>query len=125
DLTDGTGHGNVSFSIGVSGSLSADGSSLSYSFLDGTTRSMTVNNHPYTITIDGPGPIPGTIMATIAPGLGPPTGRGGGTGGTGASGGTPQGAPEPSTIVLSSLGAAGGLLSCFRRWWGREVNKLS
>jgi hypothetical protein len=116
DLTDGMGHGNVSFSIGVSGSLSAANSAVSYSFLDGTTRSLTVNSHPYTVTINGPGPIPGTIMATITPGLAPTTGGGGGVGGTGGSGGTPQSAPEPSTIVLSALGAAGGLLGCLRGW---------
>jgi hypothetical protein len=116
DLTDGTGHGNVSFSIGISGSLSAATSAVSYSFLDGTTRSMTVNNHPYTVTIDGPGPIPGSIVATITPGLAPTTGGGGGGGGTGGSGGTPQSAPEPSTMVLSALGVAGGLLGAIRRW---------
>jgi hypothetical protein len=129
DLTDGTMAGNTAFKIGISGTLSASNpsiSNLTYAFLDGTTRSFTVNGTSYGVTLDGPGTIPGSILATITPGGLPAIGGGGtggssGSGGTGGSGGTTtSNAPEPSTLVLAALGT--GLLSfaCWRRF-GRAI----
>jgi hypothetical protein len=128
DLTDGTQAGNVAFNIGISGTLSASNpsiSNLSYAFLDGTTRSLTVNGTSYgvTLALDGPGTIPGSILATITPGGLPATGGGGTGGSTGTGGGggtTTSNAPEPSTLVLAALG--GGLVTviCWRRF-GRAI----
>jgi PEP-CTERM motif len=128
DLTDGTQAGHVTFDIGISGTLSAGNpsvSNLSYAFLDGTTRTMTVNGTQYGVTLDGPGTIPGSILATITPGGLPLTGGGsggtGGTGGTGGSGGTTtSNAPEPSTLVLAALGTGLVTVICWRRF-GRAV----
>ncbi len=103
DLTDGTQAGNVSFKIGVSGSLSADGSSgLTYSFLNGTTQTMTVNGTLYTVTLDGIGVIPGDITATITPGMLSTTTGGGSSDPSGSQ--APSTAPEPSSLVLAVLG---------------------
>ncbi len=119
DLTDGTQAGHVTFNIGISGSLTAGASALSglsYAFLDGTTRSLTVNGTQYDVTLDGPGAIPGSILATITPGGLPFTG--GGTGETSGSGGTgtTNNAPEPSTLVLAALGMALLSFACWRRF---------
>jgi hypothetical protein len=98
DLTDGTQAGNVSFAIGVSGSLSASSSSgLTYTFLNGTTQTMTVNGTQYTVTLDGIGVIPGAITATITPST-----PGGGS--SDPAGTPPSSAPEPSSLVLAVLG---------------------
>jgi hypothetical protein len=105
DLTDGTAAGNVSFKIGVSGSLSADGTSnLTYSFLNGTQQKMTVNGTLYTVTLDGMGTIPGDIMATITPGSAESTSNSGGGGSSsGTSSPAASNAPEPSSLVLAGL----------------------
>jgi hypothetical protein len=105
DLTDGTATGTVSFTIGVSGSLSADGTSnLTYSFLNGTSQTMTVNGALYTVTLDGMGTIPGDILATITPGsAGTTSSSGGGGSSSGTSSPATSNAPEPSSLLLAGL----------------------
>jgi hypothetical protein len=101
DLTDGTAAGKVSFQIGVTGSLSADGTSnLNYAFLNGTTQTMTVNGTLYTVTLDGFGTIPGDILATITPGSTSGTSNGGSST-PDEVGSAPSNAPEPSSLVLA------------------------
>jgi hypothetical protein len=106
DLVDGTEHGNVSFGIGISGSLSAIGSNLIYTYLDGKTKTLTVNGNQYTVTLGGSGSIPGEILATIDPyGSSEPPSGGGSE--------PPSTAPEPSAIVLVLIGLS--LLGFSRR----------
>jgi hypothetical protein len=123
DLTDGTAAGNVSFKIGVSGSLSADGSSKpTYSFLNGTTQTMTVNGTLYTVTLDGMGTIPGDILATITPGsAGSTSSSGGGSSSPSATPPTTSNAPEPSSLVLAGLSIPLLALVCLWRLRSRAT----
>jgi hypothetical protein len=100
-VTDGADAEKVSFSLGVSGSLTAgDASRLVYTFLDGLTRDLTVNGHQYLVTLDPTLTSSGQITATIALG----TEAGGSTGGSTSV--PPSNAPEPSALVLAGLGTA-------------------
>ena len=127
-ISDGTDSSKVSFSLGVSGSLSAGGNLLAYSFLDGLTRDLTVNGHQYLVTLDPSITTSGNIFATISP-----AGAGGGgttSGGTtevgttagGSTGGSttapPSNAPEPSALVLAALGTV-SLAPWCRGLWDR------
>jgi hypothetical protein len=123
-ITDGLANGSVIFGIGFQGSLYPDGTStLGMSFLDGTTKGLTVNGHPYTVAVSGAGNVPGEVLATITPGSAPGPGGKGGSGNSGSgSGGSNSGsgspgptAPEPSGLVLASLGMSIAVYSCIRR----------
>jgi hypothetical protein len=121
-ITDGTAHASTNFGLLFTGSLSASTSGISVAFDGPSSKPLTVNNHQYTITLDSivppgvPGAISGSVGGRILAGIqvGPP-------GGGPPSGGPPQNAPEPSTLVLSALGAAGGLFGGFRRWRLRKA----
>ena len=127
-ISDGTDSSKVSFSLGVSGSLSAGGNLLAYSFLDGLTRDLTVNGHQYLVTLDPSITSSGSLFATIssAAAAGGGTTGGGTTGGgmtaAGSTGGSttasPSNAPEPSALVLAASGAGSLVVYC-RRLWGR------
>jgi hypothetical protein len=116
-ITDGTDHASTNFGLVFTGSLSASTSNIGVAFDGPSTKPLTVNNHQYTITLDSivppgvPGSISGSVGGKILAGIqvGPP------------SGGPPQNAPEPSTMVLSALGAAGVLFGGFRRWRLRKA----
>jgi hypothetical protein len=109
-VADGTSSGKVSFSLGVSGSLSADGSNhLIYSFLNGLSRDLTVNGHQYLISVNPSITSSGNILATIAPAA---------TGSGGSGSPSPSNAPEPSALVLAASGAGSLVVYC-RRLWGR------
>ena len=111
DLTDGTQAGHITFSISISGSLTAgspDLTNLSYTFLDGISRALTLNGTVYGISLDGPGTIPGSIMATITPG-GPVADP------SDAPDGTTNNMPEPTTLVLGTQGLVGATLTAWRR----------
>jgi hypothetical protein len=146
-ITDGTQNGSVDFGLRITGSLSAEHSNLTYTFLDGTTKTLTVDGHAYTVSVDqASGSVPGSIGAKILVGTtaggttaggttaggttaaastaGGTTG-GGTTGGgtTGSSGGTGQAsAPEPSSVALAGLGAALVALSRWRK--GRRTKDV-
>jgi len=115
-VVDGTASEKVRFAIGVSGSLTAGGNSqLSYSFLDGLTRDLTVNGHQYVVSLNPSITSTGNILATITPDA---AGGGSSGGGGGGSGGGPSTAPEPSSLVLAVAGTA-CLAACCRRLWER------
>jgi hypothetical protein len=149
-ITDGTQNGSVDFPLRITGSLSAQASQLTYNFLDGTSKSLTVNGHNYTATLNGgvSGAVPGTIRALIATASSGGTGSGntgsgstgsggtgsgstgsGGTGsgstGSGSTGGTttspPHSAPEPASVALAGLGS---VLLAVAGWRKRRVPPL-
>lgn len=106
DILDGTEHGNLTFPVAISGSLSADGSNLSLDFPDGKTKSVTVNGQLYTVSLVGSGAIPGSLEAQIVTGEDPlpvpepepepePTGVS-----------PTANAPEPSALVLAVMAIA-------------------
>ncbi len=133
-ITDGTQNATVNFGLTFTGSLSATSSQISIGFTGPTTESLTVNGNLYTVTLDSivppgiPGAIPGSVGGQILAGIqvtqggggGGTTGGGGGT--TGGGGGT-NNAPEPSTMILSVLGAAFFGAGSLRRW--RQAKKAA
>jgi hypothetical protein len=163
-IVDGTQNDTVNFGLKFSGSLSASNSQIGVAFDNGQsteTKTLTVNGHQYTITLDKlvppgvpgappgtvggaqgsiPGSVGGQILAGIQVGGGTSGdtggdtsggttaggttagGTGGTTGGTTGGGGTggPNNAPEPSTMVLSALGAALFGFGGWRRWLRRS-----
>jgi len=117
--------------------------------LTSESKTLTVNGNQYTVSLDSvvppgipgappgtvggaqgaiPGSVGGKILAGIQVGGGDTGGGGtgggdtggGGTGGGGTGGGNPNNAPEPSTMVLSALGAALFGVGGWRRWLGRR-----
>jgi hypothetical protein len=103
--------GQVTFTGVFNGSMSATSANVSNQFTGQTTQTLTLGGHTYTITIGPfapPGPPSasnaGTISAHVA------------VDGSGGGGGGGDNQPEPSTLVLSGLGAAFlGLVSWRKR----------
>jgi len=121
-ITDGNGaSGTLNFTGSLAGELTPTSSSVVASFTPTTSNSIIFDGHTYTATIfpqtlvpPNDGPMQHYIMASIAVtnasgsgGTPPPTGGGGGVNST----------PEPTSLLLSSLG-----FSClgFRCWWKRR-----
>jgi hypothetical protein len=133
-ITDGTQHATANFGLKFSGSLSASNSQIGVTFDNGQTtetKTLTVNGNQYSIVLNSivppgipgappgtvggvPGAIPGSIGGQILAGLQ----VGGGGGGTTTP---PSSAPEPSTLVLSSLGAAFFGMGGWRTWRRRRT----
>lgn len=123
-ITDGTTNdsGTLNFNGSVSGSLSSTTSSLIASFTPVTSNSLTLDGHTYTVTIPS---------VTLAPPTSPQqdiralvsvaSASGGGNTGGGTTPPPPPpnvgSTPEPTSLLLSSLG-----LSCLgaRYWWRRR-----
>jgi hypothetical protein len=116
-IVDGEAIGTLEFGLMFSGSLSAAGSSLSLSFLDETTKALTINGELYTVSLTAPSAIPGEVQASIRVGEDdpepppveedpppPPVNN----------------APEPSSLALACLGVLGAAL-CGWRWLGRRA----
>jgi hypothetical protein len=147
-IIDGTQNATVNFGLKFSGSLSATSSQISIGFDGPTTQTLTVNGQQYSVTLNSivapgiPGAIPGSVGGQVLAGIqisggggdGGGTGTGGGgTGGGGDGGGTGTGgggdgggtnnAPEPSTMILSVLGAAFFGAGSLRRW--RQAKKAA
>jgi len=142
-VTDGTQHASVNFGLKFSGSLSANSSQIGVTFDNGQTsetKSLTVNGNQYSVVLNSivppgiPGAPPGTVGGVQGAIPGSIGGQilagiqvGGGGGGTGGGGGgtttPPSSAPEPSTLVLSALGAAFFGMGGWRTW--RRGRKLA
>jgi hypothetical protein len=141
-IIDGTQNGSTTFGLKFSGTLSANNSQIGVTFDNGMTsetKSLTVNGNQYSVTINSivppgvpgappgtvggaPGAIPGSIGGQILAGIQVGPGPGGGGPGPGTGGGPPSSAPEPSTLVLSALGATLFGVGGWRKWRrGRPV----
>ncbi len=142
-IIDGTQNATVNFGLAFTGTLSATNSQIGVAFTGPTTQTLTVNGNIYSVTLDSivppgiPGAIAGSVGGRILAGIQVTTGGGGGTDGgggdtggggtTGGGGGTDGGgtnnAPEPSTMILSLLGAAFFGAGSVRRW--RQAKKAA
>jgi hypothetical protein len=115
-ITDGNGaSGTLNFTGALNGSLTATTSSLIASFTPVMSNGLTFDGHTYSVTIPSltlaaPTSMQQNIMANVSV-----SASGGG------SGGSPpphtNGTPEPTSLLLGSLG-----FSCFglRYWWKRR-----
>ena len=119
-IVDGTETGSTTFNLGLSGELSRSDSNLALQFLDGSTRSLTVNGEEYGVALTLPGSVPGQIrgLITVGPQGGPDPGD--------PPGGEPPPAhttPEPSAVVLTGTGV---VLVALRRLsrWRRDEGRL-
>ncbi|HTU17319.1 MAG TPA: hypothetical protein VMG10_04595 [Gemmataceae bacterium] len=121
-ITDGTTHdsGTLNFTGTITGSLSATSSSLVNTLTPVTTNSLTLDGHTYTVSIPNadllsPNSPQTNIMATVSVS---DASQGGNPSPQGGSTPPPvQSAPEPTSLVLGSLG-----FSCFGFgcWWKRR-----
>lgn len=138
-ISDGTTHdtGTLNFTGSIAGSLTATTSNLINTLTPVTSKSLTLDGHTYIVTIPTVTLAPPTspqqdIMATVAVTNGTPNTPGGGNPGGGNSGGnggnggpgafTGGGVPEPSCLLLGSLGFS---LVGVRYWWKRRAAAVS
>jgi hypothetical protein len=121
-IIDGTASASVEFLLGFSGLLGADISEVALMFKDETTKTVTVNDHMYTISLLGPSFLPGNILARITlDGSEDEPDDGGGTdGGPREEPPNPVNAPEPATALLGAVGSALAALA-IPRWRKRRA----
>jgi hypothetical protein len=119
-IKDGGQVGTLNWGGAFNGTFSLDAANVTNTFNSALTQTTTINGHLYTVTL-GPYNAPGVPGAQNAGSIGGfinvagSTSGGGGT--TGGGGGPPvDNNPEPSTALLTCLGASFLGLASWRKW---------